>query len=109
MLIHPNEIDHKYRFLEQILPRLKPFAWFGTLSQYGSWWAARDQVEVDLSRPDGRLELRLTATDPLEGLALELPAQMRPSTEAGLKRLSQNRWLLDKLPAGTLVLELNRS
>jgi len=76
MLIHPNEIDHKYRFLEQILPRLKPFAWFGTLSQYGSWWAARDQVEVDLSRPDGRLELRLTATDPLEGLALELPAQI---------------------------------
>jgi len=109
MLIHPNEIDHKYRFLEQILPALKPFAWFGTLSQYGSWWVARDQVEADLSRTGGRLELRLTATDPLEGLVLELPAEMRPAAEAGLKRLSNNRWLLDKLPAGTLVLKLDRS
>lgn len=108
ILIHPNEIDHKYRFLEQVLPKLKPFAWFGTLSQYGSWWAARDQVEVDLSQQQGKLELRLTATEPLEGLTLELPAGMHPPAKAGFTQLPENRWLLDRLPVGTQVFTLNR-
>ncbi|WP_037022322.1 polysaccharide deacetylase family protein [Pseudomonas saudiphocaensis] len=108
ILIHPNEIDHKYRFLEQVLPKLKPFAWFGTLSQYGRWWAARDQVEVDLRQQQGKLELRLTATEPLEGLTLELPAGIRLPAKAGFKALPENRWLLDKVPAGTQVITLRR-
>ena len=108
ILIHPNEIDHKYRFLEQIVPKLKPFAWFGTLGQYGRWWAARDQVEVDLLQQQGKLELRLTATEPLEGLTLELPAGMRPPAKAGFTQLPENRWVLARLPAGTQVFTLSR-
>jgi len=108
ILLHPNEVDHKYRFLEQLIPRLKPFAWFGTLNQYGDWWAARDKLRVDVLRGKGTLKLKLTAVEPMEGLALELPDKMRPAAGQGLKELPDGRWLLDKLPVGTLVVKLSR-
>ena len=42
ILVHPNQLDHKYRFLEAVIPRLQPFAWFGTQGQLGRWLATRD-------------------------------------------------------------------
>jgi hypothetical protein len=108
MLIHPNEIDHKYRFLDEILPRLKPFAWFGTLGQYGAWWAARDRIAVDVRRQGDSLSLTLTAPTSIEGLALTLPSGWQPASTSGIGPLPDGRWLLDQVPAGTLTLTLRQ-
>ncbi|WP_434457994.1 polysaccharide deacetylase family protein [Stutzerimonas urumqiensis] len=108
MLIHPNEIDHKYRFLDEILPRLKPFAWFGTLGQYGAWWAARDRIAVDVRRQGDSLSLTLTAPTSIEGLALTLPSGWQPASTQGIGPLPDGRWLLDQVPAGTLTLTLRQ-
>jgi peptidoglycan/xylan/chitin deacetylase (PgdA/CDA1 family) len=108
MLLHPNEVDHKYRFLEQVLPRLKPFAWFGTLSQYGSWWAARDRVEVDVLAQRGKLELKVKAQEPIKDLAFDLPDEVRPSSDSDMQKLPDGRWLLSDVPAGTLTISLRK-
>ncbi|MCQ4317840.1 polysaccharide deacetylase family protein [Stutzerimonas zhaodongensis] len=108
MLLHPNEVDHKYRFLEQILPRLKPIAWFGTLKQYGSWWAARDKVELDVQQQDGGVELKVKAPEPIKGLAFELPEDLRPYPDSVMQRLPDGRWLINEVPAGTMTISLGK-
>ncbi|MCQ4258958.1 polysaccharide deacetylase family protein [Stutzerimonas stutzeri] len=108
MLLHPNEVDHKFRFLEQVLPRLKPFAWFGTLNQYGSWWAARDKVEVDVLAQHGGIELKVQAQEPIKGLAFELPDDLRPAPSSVLQKLPDGRWLISDVPAGTMTISLGK-
>tara|TARA_B100001059_G_scaffold15579_4_gene12714 strand:+ start:2239 stop:4104 length:1866 start_codon:yes stop_codon:yes gene_type:complete len=107
MLLHPNEVDHKYRFLEQILPRLKPFAWFGTMSQYGSWWAARDKVEVDVLAQRGQIVLNVQAQEPIKDLVFELPTGLRPVSGSAMQKLSDGRWLFRDIPAGTIMIDLH--
>jgi len=107
MLLHPNEVDHKYRFLEQILPRLKPFAWFGTMNQYGSWWAARDKVEVDVLAQRGQIVLNVQAQEPIKDLVFELPTGLRPVSGSAMQKLSDGRWLFRDIPAGTIMIDLH--
>ncbi len=80
ILIHPDVLEGKLAFLEAILPRIEPDAWFGTLGQYGEWWAARDRVALDLAEQDGRITLVLSAPEKLEGLRIDLPENWRPVT-----------------------------
>ena len=92
ILVHPDVLDHKYRFLAQVIPALKDNArfgaWFGTLREFGDWWRARDAVTVDMQRVDQQTLMRLDVPQALEGLTLTLPADLAPV--AGL-------------PAGALV------
>lgn len=82
--MQPNEIEHKYRFLENVIPHLQPFAWFGTLAQLGGWWAARDQLSVDVTREKAATVISLTSAEPIDG----------------------NRLLIRHLPAGTTRIRL---
>lgn len=107
ILVHPNEIDHKYRFLEDVIPRLQPFAWFGTLAQLGDWWALRDQLDIDVTREKSALVIRLTSAGPIKGVSLQLPSGLTlrgPVPDAEL--LEGNRLLLKQVPAGTTHLRL---
>ena len=108
MLLHPNEVDHKYRFLEQILPRLKPLAWFGTLGQYGSWWAARDKVEVDVLTQRGKIELAIQAQEPIEDLAFQLPDGLRPVAGNAMQKLPDGQWLLRSVRPGAIESPLTK-
>ena len=74
ILLHPDVLDYKYAFLEQIIPALKPDAWFGTLAQFGDWWRARDQLEVDVIEVEGQRQLQLYAPIPVQGVTLRLPS-----------------------------------
>jgi len=108
ILVHPNEIEHRYRFLEAVIPRLQPFAWFGTLAQFGSWWAARDQLSVDVKREKNTLVLQLTSAEAIDGLSLQLPPGVSLRTpEAGRQLLDGQRLLIEHLPAGTSRIELH--
>lgn len=108
ILVHPNEAEHKYRFLEGVIPRLQPFAWFGTLAQLGDWWAARDQLSVDVTREKAATVIRLTTAEPIDGISLQLPANLTlrsPASNADV--LEGNRLLIKHLPAGTTRIDLD--
>lgn len=107
ILVHPNEIEHKYRFLEDVIPRVQPFAWFGTLAQLGSWWAARDQLDIDVSREQSAVIISLTSAEPVDGISLQLPPGLTlRSRRADTQMLDGNRLLLKHVPSGTTRLRL---
>ncbi len=72
ILIHPNVLDDKLRFLQEFTERVRDKAWWGTLAEFGAWWEARDRVELDVVYREGARYLRLTAPDPVAGLGLWL-------------------------------------
>jgi hypothetical protein len=74
MLIHPNVLDHKLEFEKRFVEAVKDFAWFGSLTEFGQWWSARDALTVDVY-PDGQKHtVVIAAPRKMAGLTLELPA-----------------------------------
>jgi len=73
VLIHPNVLDHKLQFEKRFVEAVKPWAWFGSLSQFGQWWAARNEVAVDVTAASGQLVLTLQVPTPMVGLTVEVP------------------------------------
>lgn len=80
VLSHPNVLDHKFRFFEEIIPRLKPLAWMGTIQAYGDWWAAREKLEVDVTESGGQITLDIHAPVPIKGVTLILPSGWEASS-----------------------------
>jgi peptidoglycan/xylan/chitin deacetylase (PgdA/CDA1 family) len=79
VLTHPDQLGHKLAFHEAFHAAVKDRAWFGSISDYGRWWAARDALEVDSSCTDSgaRCTIRLRAPRRISGLPLSLPAACR--------------------------------
>ncbi len=77
ILSHPDVQDHKLGFLELIIPRLKPFSWFGTIGSYGDWWVARDRLEVDVEEKSGEVILDIKAPIALNGMSFRIPCSWR--------------------------------
>ncbi len=76
LLIHPNVDKNKIKFLDLFLTKIQTgfSAWFGTLAQFGDWWSARDQIEVDVfNRGQGQFTVKLKVPKPISGLTLNLP------------------------------------
>lgn len=73
VLIHPNVLDHKLAFEKGFVEGVRPSAWFGSVGGFGRWWAARDQVQLDVVRESTELRVTLTAPSPVSGLTLEVP------------------------------------
>ena len=75
---------------------MKPTAWFGTLASFGHWWAARDQVLVDVTSVNRLKTLTLHAPDMITGLTLEVPAgwQLGPNQGAGTMASQSGRQIL---------------
>jgi len=72
ILIHPNVLGDKLRFLQEFSQRVRDRAWWGTLAEFGAWWEARDRVELDVVYREGARYLRLNAPVPVAGLGLRL-------------------------------------
>lgn len=87
VLTHPNALGHKLDFHEAFIPAVRDWAWFGTVSRYGEWWAARDGVEVDANCTEAGCTIRLFAPRPIAGLPVTLPRGCRhePGSEPGLE------------------------
>jgi hypothetical protein len=110
VLIHPNITDHKLKFEKQLVTELKQRAWFGTVRQYGEFWAARDQVKVDFKRQGERIKLTLVAPLKVSGLTLLLPRGYKvvsPNPALKLKQ-SNGRVVIGELSGNAqLILERN--
>ncbi len=73
VLIHPNILDHKLAFEKGFVEGVRPYAWFGSVGEFGRWWAARNQVELDVVQASTDMRVTLTAPSPVTGLTIELP------------------------------------
>jgi len=74
VLIHPNILDHKLEFEKRFVESVKSFAWFGSVSQFGQWWAARNELAVDVSTEGAQYVLTLQLPKPMTGLTVHVPA-----------------------------------
>jgi hypothetical protein len=70
VLIHPNVLDHKLAFEKQLTQAVKPYAWFGSISDFGDWWSARNEVQVDVIGPR---QVQLQVPKPIDGLSVVVP------------------------------------
>lgn len=73
ILIHPDILGHKLEFERGFIAAVKDYSWFGTMADFGSWWAARNEVGIDVEASANTLLLHVTAAKPLAGLALTVP------------------------------------
>ena len=101
VLIHPDITGHKLQFESDLITALKPVAWFGTVNDYASWWAARNEVSVDVEYSANFASVTLTAPLPLNGLPLQVPTGWRlDSIEPPSLKLKQadTGLVLDQVP-----------
>jgi hypothetical protein len=77
ILIHPNVLDFKLRFEQGFVRAMHDSAWFGTVSGFGRWWAARDAVTCDVTRDGSTITVHLVAPHPIDSLPLAIPASWR--------------------------------
>jgi Polysaccharide deacetylase len=104
VLIHPNVIDYKLKFEQGFVTALRPTAWFGTVSQFGHWWAARDGVACDVITEGATITLRLTSREAIAGVPIVVPATWTYVTaDAGISARPEGapHTIIVQAPAGT--------
>ena len=104
VLIHPNVLDHKYRFLVELTSRLRDWCWWGTLQEFGAWWTARDGVEFDITPVDDVPVLAVRAVVPVERLGILLPDGFLPAD--GDVGMVKNGLLVTDVRAGLTEIKL---
>lgn len=73
VLNHPDILGHKLDFEKGLVEHVKPFSWIGTLSEFGAWWAARDEVQIDVVSEGLKKRISIMTEKPIRGLSLILP------------------------------------
>jgi hypothetical protein len=74
ILIHPDILDHKLAFEQQLIARWKDRAWMTDLDDFGAWWRARDRADIDVAEDGhGGWALTVDAPEELRHLAVLLP------------------------------------
>lgn len=73
VLIHPNILDHKLSFEKGFVEGVRPYAWFGSVREFGRWWAARNQVGIDVMHDTAGMQVTMTVPEPMAGLTIEVP------------------------------------
>ena len=104
VLIHPNVLGEKMAFEQGLVNALKDKAWFGSLGEYGRWWAARDAAEADVLVQGSLRQVRLHLPQAVEELPLEVPSGW--VLQSGPGRM-QDGVVLVSAPAGEAWLIFN--
>ena len=110
ILIHPDILGQKLAFEQKFIAAMGDSAWYGSAGQFGRWWAARDEVEADVETVRDGMMLTLAASDPIDGLAVDIPVGMIFADSDPPLRVAQyaNRIVIDSL-AGQARLAFKRS
>lgn len=97
LLIHTDIAGQKLEFQTRFVDAWKARAWFGTVDDFGRFWAARDKLAVDIDAAGAAPVLVLDAPEPLRGLAIDLPEGLGiASDEPGVRRVGTGRtWVVD--------------
>jgi hypothetical protein len=111
VLIHPNILDHKLEFEKRFVEGVKSFAWFGSISKFGQWWSARNDVAADVSREEDSYVVTLQVPNPMAGLTLHVPMgwilDQRGASLTAAEQVGQAVMLHDA--HGTIMLSFSRN
>jgi hypothetical protein len=77
VLIHPNILGHKLEFQRGFVKAMRPYAWFGSLSQFGKWWSVRDQLSMDVENTGKNKRVVLDVPETINGLVINIPESWR--------------------------------
>ncbi len=97
VLLHTNVIHPKIDFERELWDSLKSRAWFGTVRQFGDFWASRSAATVDVYSNGNEHEILLTLPLGTKGLLLRVPQSWK------FIRVSQTRANVLQVPAGVIV------
>ncbi len=75
LLVYPDVKGHKLRFEEQLIDRMKDKLWIGSLNAFGTWWSARDRLEIDY---DGAI-LLVSAPTRVDEIEVRFPKRQKQS------------------------------
>ncbi|MFM9051807.1 MAG: hypothetical protein ACKOKF_05750, partial [Bacteroidota bacterium] len=74
--VHPGE--EGWQVEKAFHDSFKNRAWFGTISDFGLWWAARNEVTVDIREEFKKRVVYVNVPKRMEGLALMMPLRSTP-------------------------------
>jgi len=74
VLIHPDMLGHKLAFEQRFVDGVRTSAWFGSVGEFGRWWAARNRVQLDVAQNEAVFTVAIAASERVEGLTLDVPA-----------------------------------
>jgi hypothetical protein len=73
VLIHPNVIGQKLQFEKAFVAAVRDYSWFGSVSDFGMWWAVRSALEVDAAEDGQLVVLTVTSPSKIDGISLTVP------------------------------------
>lgn len=104
--VHPNQMGLKVE--KAFVKALKEDAWFGTIKDFGLWWAARNEVTMDVTNEGGHRVVTVNVPKRMEGLALMMPLRSTPvSVEGGGKYSVDGKLIIFELAEGIIKITLN--
>ncbi|MGD9725608.1 MAG: hypothetical protein AB7G68_04915 [Nitrospiraceae bacterium] len=74
VLIHPNILGHKLDFERKFVAAVHDIAWFGSVREFGHWWAMRNQTDIDVQTVGSLHTVTLSIPGKIEGLVLQIPS-----------------------------------
>ncbi|MFM7726675.1 MAG: hypothetical protein ACKO7B_08235, partial [Flavobacteriales bacterium] len=104
--VHPTRAGWKVEsgFVKHFQER----AWFGTLSDFGLWWAARNEITMDVSRENGKRVVTVNVPKRMEGLSLMMPIRSTPIEVVGGGNYSvDGKLIIFELAEGTIRITLD--
>jgi peptidoglycan/xylan/chitin deacetylase (PgdA/CDA1 family) len=108
ILIHPDIAGQKLAFEREFVDGVQDYAWFGSLAQFGDWWAARDLLEIDVARKGETRVVHLKAPRAIRDVSIEVAKNMRLSAvePRSLEVEQQGQRVLIKQLSGEVRLSL---
>ncbi len=87
LLIHPaTNVDEELAFEKTFIQTVKPYSWFGTMSEMGGWWHARGVVQADVSHKNQKIVVHLNVPEHMDGLTLHVPDRWRLNKTLGIQQ-----------------------
>jgi peptidoglycan/xylan/chitin deacetylase (PgdA/CDA1 family) len=110
VLIHPDGKKATQSFLYQFIKKVPKVTkvWFSTMGDFGDWWAARDNVGIDLVSEKNQLILKISAKKKISGLTLILPQNFKIASNDPKIKLKQvnNQLIVKEIPVGNIEIKL---
>ncbi|HRH66062.1 MAG TPA: hypothetical protein PLU53_07180 [Bacteroidia bacterium] len=104
--VHPNAIGLNVE--KAFIKAMGDNAWYGTIRDFGLWWAARNEVTMDINQEGGRRVVVVNVPKRMEGLAIMLPIRSTPvSVEGGGKYSVDGKLIIFELAEGSIKIVLD--
>ncbi|MFM2136045.1 MAG: hypothetical protein RL021_1445 [Bacteroidota bacterium] len=104
--VHPNAAGWKVE--EAFVKKWKDRAWFGSLGDFGLWWAARQYVTMDIRREGGNRVVYVNVPKRMEGLAIMLPVRSTPiAVQGGGSHSIDGKLIIFEIAEGPIKITLN--